>query len=246
MGIKKGEDRFYRRWHSVRSGIAYEVNFRQTNLWVRSSRDFSREVLNTVVEAHRVLNLYASKNPAFFPSLKPLPLDPLAPPVVKRMLQAALEADVGPMASVAGLIAELVGRRLMELDPEGEIVVENGGDCFLFSSQPVVVEILPDYRRDLKKPLLRISIEPEYMPVSLCTSSSRVGHSLSFGRASAVTVLSEDGAFADAAATSICNQLKSREQLKDLLEIWGNKKKILGLVAIVGDCIGFMGSIKLV
>ncbi len=246
MGITKGEDRFYRRWHSIKSGTAYEVRFRQTNLWVRSSRNFSREVLNTVVEIHRTLTLYASKNPAFFPSLKPLPRDPLAPPVVKRMLQVAQETGVGPMASVAGLIAELVGKRLMELDPDSEIVVENGGDCFIFSDRSVVVEILPGYRKAIEKPSLRISVEPEYMPVSLCTSSSKIGHSLSFGAASAVTVLSEDGAFADAAATSICNQLKSQKQLEELLEIWGKKEKIQGLVAIVNDCIGFMGNVKLV
>ena len=41
------------------------------------------------------------------------------------MIEAGRKANVGPMAAVAGAIAEYVGRELLDFSPE--IIVENGG-----------------------------------------------------------------------------------------------------------------------
>ncbi len=246
MGIAIGAKRFYRNWHSKTEGVTYEVRFRQTDLWIRSKKNYSKQILSLVTEIHRILHLYASKNPAFFSSLKPLPWDPLAHPFIKRMLKASQETNVGPMACVAGLIAEIVGTKLTELDTNNEIIVENGGDCFVYSRNAITVEVFPAGVKTGKTIPLKLSIEPDEMPVCVCTSSSRIGHSLSLGKADVVTVISKDGAFADAAATSLCNEIKSVKHLKQTVETWSRKEKIFGIVAMINGHIAIKGNIKIV
>ena len=50
--------------------------------------------------------------------------DPAAPSLVQQMLRAGQAANVGPMAAVAGAIAEFVGEALAS----PEVIIENGGD----------------------------------------------------------------------------------------------------------------------
>jgi len=249
MGIKrKGEVRFYRSWQLSHKGnsICYEVRFRQTDLWIRTRQDYSELATKKVIEAHRALHFYASANPAFFSSLRPLPQDPLAPPLVKKMLKAAQFANVGPMAAVAGAIAETVGSAIRQHDSYGEVLVENGGDCYIYSPDPVTVGILPEKTMKWCRKLPKIRIMPEDMPVCICTSSSTVGHSISFGKASAVTVLSFDGALADAVATAICNNLRYSEEVEKTLQDWVSKSPITAVMAVIDNVFGFAGKLELV
>ncbi len=123
------------------------------------------------------------------------------------MAAAAQTAGVGPMAAVAGAIAECVGRELLEFSPE--VIVENGGDIFLKVSHRRTVGIFAG-----DSPLtgrIGIQIEARDTPLGVCTSSGTVGHSLSFGRADAVVVLAPAAALADAAATAIGNRVSRKE-----------------------------------
>ena len=65
--------------------------------------------------------------------------DPFAPPLVQAMLQAAAACNVGPMASVAGAVADFVGSELLK--HSGEVIVENGGDIFFKISRSITVGI---------------------------------------------------------------------------------------------------------
>ena len=50
--------------------------------------------------------------------------------ILVRMAEAAATAGVGPMAAVAGAIAEYIGRRLKTEYDCREVIVENGGDIY--------------------------------------------------------------------------------------------------------------------
>jgi ApbE superfamily uncharacterized protein (UPF0280 family) len=160
---------------------------------------------------------------------------------VLDMLEAGQNANVGPMAAVAGAIAEYVGRELLEFSPE--IIVENGGDIFLKIIQKRIVGI---YAGD--SPLtgkLGLEIKPETTPFGVCTSSGTVGHSLSFGKADAVVVTADSATLADAAATAICNQVKKTDDINDAIYIGRNIVGLKGIVIIMGSNIGVWGDIKL-
>lgn len=237
------EERFYRYWHRNFQGNSYEVKYRQTNLWVRTDGIFRKEITALVVKSHNEILQYASRNPSFIPSLTPLPFDSTAPRIVKAMLRAAIETDVGPMAAVAGAIAERIGEMLLPLSP-GNIIVENGGDCFIHSEHDIFVGIYGGKNSRISKPI-KVKIRYDQLPICVCTSSSTSGHSLSFGKAHAVTVFSKDGAFADAASTAIANALKHPSHIEPVLSRWGRHHKIIALVAMVGNSIGFYGDIEI-
>jgi ApbE superfamily uncharacterized protein (UPF0280 family) len=209
---------------------------------VRTEGIFQKEVLATVVKLHNEILNYASREPSFISSLTPLNFDRTAPSIVKAMLLAAIEAGVGPMAAVAGAIAERVGKMLIPLSPH-DVIVENGGDCFIHSTGDVIVGIYGGKSARLSRPVT-VKIRNDQLPICVCTSSSSIGHSLSFGKAHAATVFAKDGAFADAVATALANGLKSPSDIKPLLSRWGKHPGVIALTAIVDNAIGFQGDIE--
>ncbi|MEW5723485.1 MAG: UPF0280 family protein [Thermodesulfobacteriota bacterium] len=243
MNKDQSSPRAYRQ--RVRSGgwVSFSVRVEQTDLFLRAQEDLTSAAYDLAVEARGQILSWAAKRPEFLSSLAPLPLDPAAPVVVRRMLEAGRVAGVGPMAAVAGAIAEHVGRGLLPLSPAG-VIVENGGDLFLVSTQEVTVGLFAgDSPLSLK---LGLRLLPEQTPLGVCTSSGTFGHSLSLGRADAATVLAPDAALADAAATALGNRLKKAGDLKPALEWILSLEGIKGAAAVVDGRLGFLGDLELV
>jgi ApbE superfamily uncharacterized protein (UPF0280 family) len=185
-----------------------------------------------------ILEQYIVRHPEFATALKPLEPREDAPPVARRMASAAVAVGVGPMAAVAGTMAQLAVEAAWEAGAT-ESIVENGGDIFLFSPSSVVIGL---YAGD--SPLidrLALSLTPEKMPMALCSSSGRMGHSFSFGACDLATVASRDASLADAAATRAANLVKTQEDLDQVLERVGGIEGIDGVLLVKGDRIGLIG-----
>ena len=146
------------------------------------------------------------------------------------------------MAAVAGAMAECVGMELIALSPE--IIVENGGDIFLKSLKKRLIGVYAGESPLTKK--IALHIEPEETPLGICTSSGTVGHSLSFGRADAVIVLSPSTPLADAAATAIANLVKEPRDIPGAIKFAEGIGGLKGAVLIKGDIIGLWGEVKIV
>jgi len=223
---------FYRtRIHSHLVGS--RVVYKQSDLFVLAERDLTDVVLKILVEVRRPLEAYLLKNPLFLKSLVPLPDDPEAPELVRKMLEAGKVAGVGPMASVAGAIAEAVGKRLLEKEFTKEVVVENGGDIFLSLKKEARVSIFAGDSPFSGR--VALVIPSELQPCGVCTSSGKVGHSLSFGKADAITVIHQDTAVADALATAFGNMLKAGEDFKKIIARAERIEGLLGVFAILRD-----------
>ncbi len=180
--------------------------------------------------------------PEFESSLEPL-LDVSESQLVRRMYEASALAGVGPMATVAGLTSELLGAHLLAMYPDATLYIENGGDNYIHSSEPVKVGI---YAGD--SPLsnkLSLVLQPESLPMGVCTSAGTIGHSLSFGKADAVVVLSKDTVLADAVATATCNRVTSATDIREALDFAMAIDGIVGVVIIIGDHFGALGDIQL-
>jgi ApbE superfamily uncharacterized protein (UPF0280 family) len=158
------------------------------------------------------------------------------------MGQAARLAKVGPMAAVAGAVAQMVGEKL--LNYSGEIIVENGGDIYLKVGRKRVIAIFAGESVFTGK--LAIEIKPECTPLGVCTSSGKVGPSLSLGIADAAVVVAPSAALADAAATAVGNMVKSETDVDAALEIGRRIKGVSGIVVIAGSNMGVWGDIRLV
>ncbi|MCX7787794.1 MAG: UPF0280 family protein [Spirochaetes bacterium] len=166
-------------------------------------------MIKEILLQRRLIEGYIRRYPQFLTSLVPIPPLPNAPPIALAMHSASELTGVGPMAAVAGAIAEYAARA------GGGGVVENGGDIFLISETPVVIGLYGG-----KTPLsnrIGFRIDPERMPMAVCSSSGKMGHSLSFGKADLVTIFSKDGALADAAATLGGNLVQSERDIESTL-----------------------------
>jgi ApbE superfamily uncharacterized protein (UPF0280 family) len=235
------QPRIYRHWVEGKDLVAFSVTVKETDLYIRAATNLQRKARRLVLKYRRQLEDYIQKVPDFLTSLKPLPAPAVAPHIVLDMLEAGRQANVGPMAAIAGALAELVGRELLEFSPE--IIVENGGDIFLKITRQRIVGI---YAGD--SPLtgkLGLEINPRDTPLGVCTSSGTVGHSLSFGKADAVVVIAGSAALADAAATAICNRVNKPDDINSAIELGRNIAGIKGIVIIIGESIGAWGAVKL-
>ena len=144
---------------------------------------------------------------------------------------------MGPMAAVAGAISEFVGKGLLNFS--SEVIVENGGDIFMQSQSDRIAGI---YAGD--SPLsqkIGLKIPAEDTPMGICTSSGKIGHSLSFGKADAVVILSKDTALADAAATAVGNIVISAGDIQKGINFAKMIEGVLGVVVIVEDKLGAWG-----
>ncbi|MFO7606819.1 MAG: UPF0280 family protein [Desulfurivibrionaceae bacterium] len=223
---------------------SFQIKVRETDLHILAPVDLREGATNLVVQYRNQLENYLSRCPAFVDALAPLPDDPTAVPLVREMLQAGQAAGVGPMAAVAGVIAEYVGRGLLKGEGCSEVVVENGGDIFMKRGRESIVAIFAgesplSYRLGLKIPA-------GDMPVGICTSSGTVGHSLSLGRADSVTVVARSTALADAAATRLGNEVGRGGDLGPALALAPGIGGLTGVVIVIGEELGAWGRIELV
>jgi len=144
------------------------------------------------------------------------------------------------MAAVAGAISECLGQYLLRYSQE--LIIENGGDIFLRTIKERNVLLFAGNSPLSLKLAIRI---PPRTTVGICTSSGTVGHSLSFGRADAVCVLSPSSALADAAATALGNLVQSPKDVPYVLKKGKNIEGIEGIVIIIGETLGVWGKYEI-
>lgn len=244
MTIYQETHRFYRYQHQHREGwVSFQTRYRETDLWIRAQRPLEEEALAAVLNCRSQLEEYISQHPGFFSSLVPLPEDPFAPPLVRRMLEASKAAGVGPMASVAGAIAQAVALTLKPQSPA--ILIENGGDCYLDLQEDIKVGIFAGPESPFTGKI-GIRFTADRFPFGICTSSGTIGHSLSFGKADAVTVISRDAALADAAATALGNIVQTPHDINKALDLAPAIPAVDGALVIIQDKIGIWGNLELV
>jgi hypothetical protein len=242
MPTVRHQKRFYRNLLPVTGLAAFRVVVKETDLWIQAETDLAPVAREGVLRDRGYIEMYIERYPEFARTLQPWSNVDAAPGIVRTMAGAAGKAGVGPMAAVAGAIAESVGRDLLKFSEQ--VIVENGGDIFLKTRHPQVMGIYAGTSPLNMK--VGLKIEPAVQPVGVCTSSGTIGHSKSLGRADAVCVVSSDCALADAAATAVGNRVGSRSEVEKAIDFGKQIHGILGLVVIAGDRIGLWGDIELV
>ena len=235
------EPRRYRSWTKDKDLISSNIVLKETDLYVSSTVNLRAKTQRLVSKYRTKLEKYIAENPEFLNSLSPITVGSKAPDIVKKMAEAGKKAGVGPMASVSGAISEFVGKELKDFS--SEVIIENGGDIYLKSSKKRTVGIYAG-----NSPLtgrLGLEIAPEDTPLGISTSSGTVGHSLSFGKADAVTVIANSATLSDAVATAAGNMIKTADDIPAGLEFAQKIKGVIGAVIIIGNRMGAWGKIKL-
>jgi len=222
--------------------VSFNLVVQETDLLIHTRRNLYELAKESVLKYRGYIEAYIDKYPAFVKTLTPWQLNEPCAPIIRGMADAGASAGVGPMAAVAGAIAEWVGRDL--LDSSDEVIVENGGDLFLKTNTPANVAIFAG-----SSPLsmrLAIKVDSGLTPVSVCTSSGTIGHSFSRGRADCVCVVSPSGTLADASATAIGNYVRSKTDIQKAVEFGKTIDGVSGLIVIVEEAIGFWGDLDII
>jgi uncharacterized protein len=160
---------------------------------------------DSIRRSRQELEIYIKENPKFLYTLKPHPA-PEKPLVAKMMAQAAEKAGVGPMAAVAGVIADIAVDDMTHLGCT-VAVVEDGGEISAASNVSIDVAVASG-DEPLSK---RFGFRLTEFPIGIATSSGRFSHALSFGDAEAATVFCKNAGLADAAATAVGNVVKGED-----------------------------------
>ena len=235
-------ERTYRHCIGMTGLFAFHVVSQETDLMIQADRRLEHEAHEQVLTCRGHIEGYIERYPAFSTTLQPWSHNAFAPAIVRQMIHAGRVAGVGPMAAVAGAIAENVGRHL--LGQCRQVVVENGGDVFVKTDDTVVAALFAGNSPLSMK--IGVKLPPAENGFGVCTSSATVGHSLSAGVADAVCVIAPSCALADAAATAIGNRIHSSRHIKTAIDFGKSIAGINGVVVVVGQELGAWGSVELV
>lgn len=235
----KRAERFYRDFTDTARWKSFRVKVDTSDLYIRADKDLSA-VAEKILRALRDrLWEQIDRQGEFHTALAPVGRLDGSPEIVTMMYDASERAGVGPMAAVAGAVAELTGRALAPRCRE--IIVENGGDIWMQLEEPATVTVYPGGHYFNA---VALKIDPRNTPCGVCTSSARIGPSISFGRADAATIIAPDAALADAIATDVCNRVKSEDDMEDAAGR-GMECGATGVVIIYRDRLVARGEVEL-
>ena len=236
------QERTYRKWIKHDDLTVVRVSERETDLLISGDIDLAEKALAPIKRYRQDIKQYIAQNPNFRTSLSPVDVHDDAPEIVKEMAAAAQKAGVGPMAAVAGAIAEFVGKNLLKFSEQ--VIVENGGDIFIKTSKERTLGIYAGNSPFTGK--MALAIEAEQTPLGICTSAGTVGHSLSFGKADATIIFSKSTLLADAVATATGNIVSKPEDIEKGIEFAKSIDGVEGVVIIVGSSCGAWGKVTMV
>jgi len=219
----------------------FQVIVAETDLYISADRDLTNAALISIKKYRRQIQKFLAEYPEFQTTLEPYPINSPSPDIIREMGAASAIAGVGPFAAVAGALAEYVGKDLLKIS--GQIIIENGGDIFIKSNRNRIIGIYAG--SSLLSNQLAIEIAAADTPLGICTSSGTVGHSLSFGNADAVVIISKSASIADAVATATGNLIQSPADIEKGIDFAKAISAVRGIVIIKDDKVGFWGNIQL-
>ena len=242
MKVDPRDRNLYRNSIAAADLLRCQVVIKETDLLVLSDQDLRAIVWEIVLNQRDRLERYIAANPAFQHSLVPLAVPETAPAIVKSMAAAGKSAGVGPMAAVAGAICEAVAQGVGP--GVRELILENGGDIYVATTRERLVGIFTGEKARSRSVGLRIA--PELTPTGICTSSGRIGHSLSLGDSAAATVIAGSCALADAAATAVGNRVRGKDGIREGLAAARDIPGVLGVVVVRDGRLGAWGDVEIV
>jgi ApbE superfamily uncharacterized protein (UPF0280 family) len=227
----------FRTYRSVRQDdlISFQLVIEETDLWVAAQQDLGLSMADHVRFLRGQIKSYAAIHPQFLTSLEPLEATSRDPEIIRRMCRAGQLTGVGPMAAVAGTVAQMLGEHFRSCSED--LLIENGGDTYLCSTRDRHIGILNMPDQDVR---LCVPVAAREFPCSFCASSAKIGHSLSFGKADLVVVRAKDAALADAAATALANALTGAEAMDTVLAHAQGWESI-GIEGVFTQCEGKIG-----
>lgn len=245
-----------------------QIIIEETDLLITLTDSVNKEEIidfctKEIQEQRNILKFWINLYPEIKDSLDPIEAPQNAPLLITAMCEAGKYAKVGPFAGVAGTIAQYIAARLYDyLQKKNccpDVIVENGGDIYIYSSKERHIGIMANPKEHCT---IGIKITKEQFPLAICSSSATIGHSLSFGQGDLALILAKNASLADALATRYSNLLRSKQDINTILsqakkdyhiQIPDNpfsetnsKNGLAGVFLQIDETIGAWGEIELI
>ncbi len=228
----------------------YKFHFieKESNITVISeSKNAILRAKNEFFIHRRILEKYVTKHKDFLTSFSPVKVQ-TDYEIIRLMAKAAFLCDVGPMATVAGALADLMLNTMKSFNEEFSAakiaLIENGGEIANNSENTMKVALFGGNNElNLNIGFL---IKKTDCPIGIATSSATIGHAISLGQADAVTIFAENATTADGAATRIGNTVKGADiekSIKKGLDTADDLKDVRGVFISRKNKIGISGKI---
>jgi ApbE superfamily uncharacterized protein (UPF0280 family) len=109
-------NRVYRRLYESHDLDYFNVKLKESDLTIGVDKTSYSDSLvamcrQELIRIRADLESYILLQPSLRHSLEPIQLLPSAPPLIRLMADAARQAGVGPMAAVAGAVAQAIGEK---------------------------------------------------------------------------------------------------------------------------------------
>ncbi len=213
-----------------------KVEIAETAATIAAEGRFIEAAVDAVKAARKEVERQVRRDRFFLATMEPYtPGD--AGPVVRRMCAAAAAAGVGPMATVAGAVAQ-AGLEAMAASGCTHGWVDNGGDVALVLDRPVTMEV---FHEPGAKNAFGLLLEPTEGILGVCTSSGRLGHSISLGDADVAVAIADSAVLADALATAIGNRVKGTGSLASCFDPFKDIPGMIGGLAMAGGEVAMHG-----
>ncbi len=225
----------------------FQIQQSESDLYIGiNHHSYSKEIeiysKKSLINFRKQLEEYLTNNPVFQSSHEPVKYDYKSPLIVQEMINASAKAGIGPMGCVAGAFSQFIGEAILKEFPVNELIVENGGDIYLSVMKDLDVSVFAGNSPLSEK--IGVKVPSFLSPVGVCTSSGTVGHSFSYGKADAVTIVCKSTLFADAYATAYCNKIKSERDVDKVIREIKINPDILSALIIMKDKVGITGKFE--
>lgn len=213
----------------------------ETAVTVISDEPFIKVAKDAIFDAREIIQRKIAEDGFFRTTYEPYFFTAKDDPLIIRMCKASIMANVGPMAGVAGAVAVYAVEAMVKAGATFAIV-ENGGDIALRIDRDITVGMFQD---DEKLRTLALAVPKRNGIFGICSSSGRIGPSVSLGKSSICTVFSDDVILADACATSLGNLIRTgeRDELTEAAERIGSIEGINGCIASSNGLLAVYGDV---
>ena len=202
------------------------------------SRHIPRAV-EAIVRTRAEIQRQISADPFFLTTFDPYDPAEVTSEATRRMCDAAAAAGVGPMATVAGTVAQAALEAMVD-DGCEHGWVDNGGDIALSLDRETTVEVFHGRDRDVAFGLV---VGPSDDTIGICSSSATLGHSISLGGADVAMAIADSAPLADAIATAICNRVRTKDDLATCFDSVRPVEGFTGAIVVLGEDTAFAGRV---
>jgi len=219
--------------------VLAKLEIEETAATIAADRDFVGEAVNAIKAARGEIERQIRRDRFFLTTLEPYEPTRDCPRIIRRMCDASEAAGVGPMATVAGAIAQEAVEAMVSQGCT-HCWVDNGGDIALRLDRPATLEVFSD---PSSKNAYAMVLEPTDDITGICTSSGRLGHSISFGDSDVALAIADDAVLADALATAIGNQVTNAASLELCFDKFRRVRGFRAGLAMIDGAVATCGKI---